>query len=320
MREGVEIGRRLGLALLLVAWAASSSAPAAQTTASDIVADVRAAMAAGGLVQGEQTLTRYRAAHGDTADAIEARSWLARGALAAAQFDEANRFAKTTRELADASLATAAADRRRQLLGAIESSIEVLAAVLVEQGARSDAVHLLLDELAAHRGTPIEHGIEDNVRLMSLEGREAPPLEAGVSLGPRPKTVSGTRQPQLLFFWAHWCQDCKAESPMIARLIEKYRPQGLTMVAPTRRYGYVETGRSASPEKELRHLAAVRDAFYPFLKRSWVPISEANHRAYGVAAIPMHVLVDRDGIVRLYRPGRMNEADLDQAIRSVLGR
>jgi thiol-disulfide isomerase/thioredoxin len=319
VRERLEI-IRLGLVLLLVSLAARGTDLAGQAIAGDVVADVRAAMAAGGLSQGEQTLAAYRAGRGDTPEALDAMAWLAQGALAARQFDEANRLAHSAREIARVALPTAAASVRAQMLSVIESSIEVLAGVLVEQGARSDAVHLLLTELAAYRGTPIEHGIQENMRLMSLEGRAAPPIESGVSLGPRPRSsASEGRQPLLLFFWAHWCQDCKAESPMIARL-EKYRPQGLAIVAPTRRYGYVEAGRRASPEKELRHLASVRDAVYPFLKRSWVPVTEANHRAYGVAAIPMHVLVDRDGIVRLYRPGRMEEADLDQAIRFVLAR
>jgi hypothetical protein len=47
-------------------------------------------------------------------------------------------------------------------------------------------------------------------------------------------------------------------------------------------------------------------------------VTDANHKAYGVAAIPMHILVDRSGVVRLYRPGRMTEAELEAAILSVL--
>jgi thiol-disulfide isomerase/thioredoxin len=204
---------------------------------------------------------------------------------------------------------------------ALESAIEVLAGVLVEQGARSDAIHFLLEELAAYRGTPLDASIRHDITLFSLEGRPAPPLEPGVSLGARLRDPKRSpRQPQLVFFWAHWCQDCKAESPMIARLVEKYGPRGLAIVAPTRRYGYIEAGRKASPEKELRHLSQVRDTSYPFLKDAWVPVTAANHEAYGVAAIPMHVIVDRDGIIRLYRPGRMTEADLDAAIGAVVDR
>ena len=326
MRERDEVGALLRCSALLVAiftvgLAAAGQDPSRRSTAVDIVADVRAAMASGGLISGEQTLNSFRASHGAAPEALEALSWLARGALTARQFDHANRYARETRELARSALTGASGNGRQQLLMALESSIEVLAGVLVEQGARSDAIHLLLDESATYAGTPIGERIRENITLLSLEGTPAPALEPGVPLGSRSPAGTGRiHQPTLLFFWAHWCADCKAESPILARLVERYGPRGLAVIAPTRRYGYVQAGRNAPPEKELRHLLSVRNTFYPFLKRAWVPVTETNHKAYGVAAIPMHVLVDRDGIIRLYRPGRMSEADLDAAIRIVVDR
>ena len=78
----------------------------------------------------------------------------------------------------------------------------------------------------------------------------------------------------------------------------RYRSRGLAIVAPTRRYGYVESGRPAPPDKELRHILQVRDEHYPFLRKAPVPVADANYKAFGVAAVPMHVLIDRHGIVR----------------------
>jgi hypothetical protein len=49
-----------------------------------------------------------------------------------------------------------------------------------------------------------------------------------------------------------------------------------------------------------------------------VPVSERTLRQYGVSTTPTLALVDRQGIVRLYRPGNMTEADLDAAIRKLL--
>ncbi len=105
---------------------------------------------------------------------------------------------------------------------------------------------------------------------------------------------------------------------MIAHLVEKYRARGLAVVAPTRRYGYIEAGRPVSPDREFRHLVQVRDAFYGFLKREPVPVTDANHKAFGIAAVPMHILIDREGIVRLYRPGRMSQEELESAIVQLL--
>ena len=155
--------------------------------------------------------------------------------------------------------------------------------------------------------------------LVSLAGQPAPDIESGIAIGPRilrPSTAP--REPQLLFFWAHWCPECKGESPVLARIAEKYRGRGLSVIAPTRRYGYGENGQPAAPDRELRHIVQVRDRYYPFLRHVPVPVSDANYAAYGVAAVPTHVLIDRDGIVRLFQAGRMTEGELDAAIARVL--
>lgn len=51
-----------------------------------------------------------------------------------------------------------------------------------------------------------------------------------------------------------------------------------------------------------------------------MPVTDANHRAFGVAAISVNILIDRHGIVRLYHPGRIAESDLEAAIVDVLDR
>ena len=89
------------------------------------------------------------------------------------------------------------------------------------------------------------------------------------------------------------------------RLRDRYQAQGLTIVAPTQRFGYVAGGAPASPADELRYIAQIRDQYYPFLADLPVPVSAANHLRFGVSSTPTLVIVDRQGIVRLYNPGRL---------------
>ena len=152
-----------------------------------------------------------------------------------------------------------------------------------------------------------------------LEGRPAPALDTRTHLGPRvPSTAELEGRVVLLFFWAHWCAECKAQSPMLARVVEKYRSQGLVIIAPTQQYGYVTEGRAALPGQELRHIQQVRDKYYPFLKREAVPLGEANAERYQVAGVPKIVLIDRRGVVRLDHSGRLTEEELEAAIRKCL--
>ena len=199
------------------------------------------------------------------------------------------------------------------------SQIEVQARELTEQGARSEAVYVLQRALGTYRDAALRQRIEADIRLFSLEGHPAPHLQTGVAIGARVPTMKELDgKVVLLFFWAHWCADCKAESAMVAALLDKYRAQGLVLVAPTQRYGYGSEGRPASPDRELRHIVQVRDTSYAFMRKESVPVTDANYKQYGVASIPMHVLIDRTGIIRLYQPGRITPEELDQAIRKLL--
>ena len=269
---------------------------------------------------GEAILKEYRAVHGTTSEALEALSWLGRAALAGKQLDKAFAYAAETYALAVAALKQTRLEDDVRLENALGAAIEVQAQARAGRGQQSDAVYFLGRELEKYRNTPLHRRIQKNVLLLSLEGQPAPRLEDGDYLGrPMPSAEERSGKAVLLFFWAHWCPDCKAQAPILSKVLDRYRKEGLSIVAPTQRYGYT-TRRAvrATPDEERRHITQVRDTSYPFLQNEPVPISETNHTVYGVSTVPTLVLLDRRGIVRLYHPGNMTEKELIAALEPVL--
>ena len=304
--------------LLTMAFAAALSAAQAARPVT-LVSEVRAAIAAHDQTRAETLVAARRAERGDTPETIEAMSWLARGAQAERQLDRADRLAAETQRLAVAALGTRRVDDDAHLATAIGAAIEVQGFVGVARGERSEAIAFMQRELDTYRGTAIHKRIQKNINLLTLEGHLVPALDLSESIGPRPPTPHELKgKVVVLFFWAHWCSDCKIEGPILEKLLAKYQSQGLAIVAPTQRFGYVAAGKLAPPDEELRYIVEVRDKYYPFLATQPVPMSVANHQRYGVSSTPTVVILDREGVVRLYNPGRLTEEELEAKLRPLL--
>lgn len=300
----------LGLALLI-----GSAAPAA------IVPDVRKAIAKNDFAQGESLVEAYRARNGVTSEMIEAVSWLGRGALAAKRYDKAETYAEQARGLALEQLKKRKLEADRSLPLALGASIEVQAQAMAARGERSAALAFLQTELKTWHGTSIRARIQKNVHLLSLEGKPAPAIDVSRHLGPAPPPLEKLKgKPVLMFFWAHWCPDCKLEAPVLARLQSEFGGKGLEILGPTQRYGYVAGGIEAPPEQELRYIDQVRREQYSGVPSMPVIVSEETFKEYGASTTPTIVLIDRSGIVRLYHPGRMTYDELAPRVAALVGR
>jgi thiol-disulfide isomerase/thioredoxin len=270
-----------------------------------LVGEVRAALTAHDLSRAEAIVAKRRAEQGNTAEVLEA--------------DRAERYAVDVQKQIVAALAGRPVDVDPKFATALGATIEVQAQASAARGARSEAVTYLQRELAKYKSTSMLKRIQKNINLLTMEGQPAPALDRAENIGtalPSSQDLKG--KVVLLFFWAHWCPDCKAEAPVLAKVLAKYRAQGLTIIAPTQRYGYVAGGKSATPEEELKYIVEMRDTVYSGLKDMPAPVSVANHDRYGVSTTPTNVIVDRQGNVRLYRPGQMTEAELETALAPLL--
>jgi thiol-disulfide isomerase/thioredoxin len=304
--------RKMRLRILLVSILLTASAGAG------IVDNVRFALAQNNFSAAESALNSYRSQQGVTAEYLEAYSWLARVALDQGQYDQAAAYAKQTKSLVLEQLKQRPLDAEPHLPVALGAALEVQSQVLAERGQRTPAVALLQAALRTYGNTSIHDRLQKNLNLLLLQGKPAPALKSDESLGAKVPALKGS--PVLLFFWAHWCADCKAEAPIITQLRSEFAGKGLQVIGPTRLYGYTAQIEHALASDELRYIDAVRHRFYSGLLDMPVPISKYNFDTYGASTTPTLVLLDRTGKVAMYHPGALPYDQLRAEIEKVVAR
>jgi thiol-disulfide isomerase/thioredoxin len=286
-----------------------------------IVENVRYALAQNNFSAAESALDSYRSQRGVDPQYIEAYSWLGRAALDEGQYDQAAAYAKQAQSLALEQLKQRSLDAEPHLPLALGAALEVESQVLAARGQKTQAVALLHSALRTYANTSIYDRLQKNLNLLSFQGKLAPVLKSEQSLGanlPSPAELKGS--PVLLFFWAHWCADCKAEAPIITALRTEFAPKGLKVVGPTRYYGYTAQIEHARPSDELQYIDAVRHRFYSGLLDMPVPVSKYNFDVYGASTTPTLVLLDRTGKVAWYHPGAVPYDELRGEIEKVIAR
>jgi thiol-disulfide isomerase/thioredoxin len=297
--------------VLMVSWVAAWAG---------IVEDVRTALAQNNFSAAESELKSYRGAKGVTPEFVEAYSWMARAALSAQNYDQAAAYAKQTRELALELMKGRSLDAEPHLPLALGAAIEVQAQTLAARGQHAQAVAVLNSALQTYGSTSIRARLQKNLNLLSMVGKPAPALRAEPFLANKPPLLNQLKgSAVLLFFWAHWCGDCKAEAPIITQLRSEFAPKGLVVIGPTRLYGYTAQTENASPADELAYTDAVRHRFYSGLLDMPVPTSKYNFDVYGASTTPTLVLIDRAGKVAMYHPGALAYDQLRTEIEKVVG-
>ena len=303
---------KMRLRILLVSVLLTASAWAG------IVDDVRIALEQNNFSAAEAALNSYRGQQGVSPEYLEAYSWLGRAALEQREYERAAAYAKQTKTLALEQLKQRKLDAEPHLPIALGAALEVESQAMAAKGQRTQAVALLQAALVKYGNTSIQARLRKNLNLLSLQGKVAPALKSEQSLGAAlPAAAQLKGSPVLLFFWAHWCGDCKAEAPIIMQLRSEYASKGLQVIGPTRLYGYTAQVEHASASDEMRYIDAVRHRFYGGLLDMPVPVSGYNFDTYGASTTPTLVLLDRAGKVAWYHPGAVPYAELRGEIEKV---
>jgi thiol-disulfide isomerase/thioredoxin len=273
----------------------------------NLVSGVRMKLAAGDLASGIAAVEDYKRDTGVDAEYLNAVGWLARGAQMLHQPELADRYvAELHREIPE---------EKEGFTGAFGAAIEVESRQILGREGRGAALAYLTTTLGRAKDPALRARINKNINLLSLEGKPAPAIDMHDYVGAAPASTKG--KPVLLFLWAQWCGDCKAQSASLARVWQRYRSRGLMLVAPTRFYGTVDE-KPATPEEEKARVAKVWSEVYAGLDGVTAPIDTDADIAYGASATPTFVLIDRKGLVRLYTPTRLSEEELSRRIEALL--
>lgn len=108
----------------------------------------------------------------------------------------------------------------------------------------------------------------------------------------------------IIFFWATWCQYCKAEMSSMQMVYQAYEAQGLTVLA-------VDVGESAALARNYRKAHSLT---FPVLNDSSSDVSSK----YRVTSFPAHFFINQSGIVSSISIGALDYLELNKKVRAML--
>ena len=278
---------------------------------------IRNKIAANDLLSAESILEVHRAKNGEGGAYLVGLSWLARGALLTGDGEKADRYAADVRARCADSLAHGTdLSKSHDVEIALGAAIEVAAQRLERTKNKEAAASYVRAELARWGG-PVAFRSRLNKRLnmLTLTGAPAPELAIEDFVGDRPPTLASLRgKPVLLFVWAEYCSDCRAQETALARVQSRYAGKGLQIIALTR---YYEQDVADRPREKAR-VDSVWKADYHDMANVPIVLSTASGERYGGSSTPTFVFIDRAGIVRRYTPTRLTEAELDRSLSDLV--
>ena len=114
-------------------------------------------------------------------------------------------------------------------------------------------------------------------------------------------TLAGLRgQIVVLNFWASWCSPCRREAPVLQRVWETYKDQGVVFVGLTYH------------DAEGASLAFIQE--YGITYANGVDEMGRISRDYGVTAVPETFIIDREGKIAWFQIGEVREETLVQQL------
>jgi len=108
----------------------------------------------------------------------------------------------------------------------------------------------------------------------------------------------------LLDFWATWCHGCNIEIPWYMEFQQKYKDKGLAVIGVAMDDDGWKSVRPFSDEKKINYMIVVEN--------------EGLAKEYGVNALPVTLLIDRNGKIAESHAGMVDKKSFEKDIRTLL--
>ena len=139
-------------------------------------------------------------------------------------------------------------------------------------------------------------------------GKPAPDFAFSVAangeIGRRMSMAELKGKPILLDFWASWCGPCSMVAPVVDRVARRYEKKGLVVMG---------VNVDDTPDV-IRAYAAKKGLGY----RMVIDEHKRGSQRYGVTTLPSLVVIDREGNVRAFLTGIVDEASLAEIVGAAM--
>ncbi len=150
--------------------------------------------------------------------------------------------------------------------------------------------------------------ISDGVKVQRLPGIgvQAPAFSLDTASGEPVTLASYKNQIVIVNFWASWCPPCRAEMPSLQTMHDRYKMQGVTVLA-------VNMTATESSAKQAVTFMANGNFTMPLA----LDTQGKTMEAYRIRAYPTTVIIDQTGIVQHIFEGAVHHRTLEKAIRGM---
>ncbi len=139
---------------------------------------------------------------------------------------------------------------------------------------------------------------------VAQSGKPAPNFTAPLSTGGTLRLSQLRGKAVYLNFFATWCPPCNQEAPDVNALQNQYRKRGFVVLGIDER---------ENADKANGYLRKNRLSFKAVVDPSGDVLAP-----YGAIGLPVHVFINRRGVIKYVRNGEMSKKDMEAAIKSIL--